>query len=259
LVRCCVAACVAAGALIDMGFVRRLSHLLRNRSPAQIAAVVVANVRHLAYRMSAERRRAVEMDLAFDREHGTDTAGTRPVSSMTVPPEIAAKLHGYQATGAAFFENALAIAQIDPERFSFIDYGSGKGRTLLIAAKRPFQRVIGIEIAQELHEVAQRNIALFKQRTDVACTDIQSLCLDARGYAPPAGDLLVYFYNPFLPEIFEPVLATLEQAARSAPRELLAYYIEPKFPQVFDGRAGWRQLHAQGLVRLYRYTPETPA
>src|SRR6478609_9761998 len=34
----------------------------------------------------------------------------------------------------------------------FIDLGSGKGRMVLEAARYPFRRVIGVELAQPLHE-----------------------------------------------------------------------------------------------------------
>ena len=42
----------------------------------------------------------------------------------------------------------------------FIDLGSGKGRMVLAAAARyPFKRVIGVELAEQLHEVARANVA----------------------------------------------------------------------------------------------------
>ena len=39
---------------------------------------------------------------------------------------------------------------IDHTRFSFLDFGSGKGRVLLIACQLPFKSVIGIEFSQDL-------------------------------------------------------------------------------------------------------------
>src|SRR5271167_1667373 len=39
----------------------------------------------------------------------------------------------------------------------FVDLGSGKGKTLLIAGRLPYRRVVGVEIDKELSQCARRN------------------------------------------------------------------------------------------------------
>ena len=46
-------------------------------------------------------------------------------------------------------------------RLSFVDYGAGKGRVLLLASQHPFAAIGGIEFAEELHDDATMNIAQF--------------------------------------------------------------------------------------------------
>ena len=48
--------------------------------------------------------------------------------------------------------------QEDLSQFSFVDFGSGRGRVLLAAAEKPFQLVRGVEFCKRLHGEAERNI-----------------------------------------------------------------------------------------------------
>ena len=48
---------------------------------------------------------------------------------------------------------------VDHREFSFVDYGSGKGRVLMLAAAYPFRRILGVEFSESLDRVARDNIA----------------------------------------------------------------------------------------------------
>ena len=65
----------------------------------------------------------------------------------------------YQPTDAGLFQEMMAILPIDFREFTFVDLGSGKGRTLLMASEYPFRRIVGVEILPELHRAAEENIA----------------------------------------------------------------------------------------------------
>jgi len=52
---------------------------------------------------------------------------------------------------------ALSALAVPYEKFTFIDFGCGKGRAMLLAAERPFRRLIGIDFSHELLMVARRN------------------------------------------------------------------------------------------------------
>jgi cyclopropane fatty-acyl-phospholipid synthase-like methyltransferase len=66
----------------------------------------------------------------------------------------------YEPSSANLVRAALASLKIDAARFTFLDFGSGKGRVMLIAAGSPFKSVIGVELSKQLHEIARKNIAL---------------------------------------------------------------------------------------------------
>ncbi|WP_301089671.1 class I SAM-dependent methyltransferase [Sphingomonas sp.] len=81
---------------------------------------------------------------------------------------------------------AVTTAGIDPARYSFVDYGSGKGRVVMIAAARGFQRAIGVEFAPELHDIALANGRRFTSAGG-SSTRCEFILGDAGSYDPPAG------------------------------------------------------------------------
>src|SRR5579872_4928821 len=60
----------------------------------------------------------------------------------------------YQPTEPALFHEMMTFLSSQPgfdfHNFTFIDLGSGKGRTLLMASDYPFRRIIGIELLPAL-------------------------------------------------------------------------------------------------------------
>ena len=108
------------------------------------------------------------------------------------------------------------------ENTTFIDIGSGMGRVVLLAARRPYKAVVGVEISPTLHEVARDNLAQFEDE-ERRCHDIRLVCADAADYRFPRGDLVVYLYNPFRAPVFELMLRHL----LSQRREITLLYHTP--------------------------------
>jgi len=73
----------------------------------------------------------------------------------------------------------------------FLDYGSGKGSAIIHAKDIGFKEAIGVEFAQELHEIAESNIAKMKLK------NVQSIYADATTYSLPLNVSVVYLFNPF--------------------------------------------------------------
>jgi SAM-dependent methyltransferase len=110
----------------------------------------------------------------------------------------------------------LASVEIDEPRTTFVDVGSGMGRVVLMAARRPFKQVVGVEISPALHEVARENLAAFDPALR-RCRDVRLVRADAAAYRFPAGNLAVYLYNPFRANVLKAVLDSLGAGrARSA-------------------------------------------
>jgi len=104
----------------------------------------------------------------------------------------------------------------------FVDIGSGMGRVLFMAARRPFKRVIGVERSDRLNEVARRNIE--RNRHRLACKDIEFVSTDALDWEVPDDLTVVYLFCPFPTPVFERLVERLVASIDRAPRTLRIVY-----------------------------------
>src|SRR5688572_7478730 len=79
---------------------------------------------------------------AFDRQHGTDTGAVFAVRFDDPPAPGQVVRSG--PTHPAVLRNIVKNLGADPRDFTFVDFGSGKGRALLCAAAFPFKRIVGV-------------------------------------------------------------------------------------------------------------------
>lgn len=104
------------------------------------------------------------------------------------------------------------------EDATFVDVGSGKGRALLLAARRPFESVFGVEYAPDLQAIAARN--LVRYRGTLRCANVSSLGSDARSYEWPLTPLVVLFFNPFTDSVMSVVIDRLKASVTAHPRPI---------------------------------------
>ena len=151
----------------------------------------------------------------FDTEHGTDTGRIVRLETLrSVTGEHARLGHRYEASNSQRAIGALESVPIRHDQFTLIDIGSGKGRVLLIAAEFPFRRIIGVEFASELHDIAVNNV----QRVRPDDPRIELVCGDVTGYEFPDEPLVLYFYGPFLAPVMRIVMDHVSQSLRASPR-----------------------------------------
>jgi tRNA G46 methylase TrmB len=81
------------------------------------------------------------------------------------------------------------------ERDVFLDYGSGLGRVLLMAAQYPFRRVLGVELSARLNEPARQNVACWRGK--LRCRNIELIQADATVFVPPYQTADPRFFRGF--------------------------------------------------------------
>jgi SAM-dependent methyltransferase len=177
--------------------------------------------------LPAQRRQRYG-DIDYDWDHRVDTTG----ATVSWRDRLLGLLHSpYQPTDPALFEEMLASLTIDFRDFVFIDIGSGKGRTLLMASDYPFRRIIGIELLPELNRVAQENIRKYRSDSQ-RCFAIESICGDAREFVLPPEPTVLYLFNPLPEPGMVQLIANLERSLRKHPRALLVLYHNPVLEHV---------------------------
>ena len=107
----------------------------------------------------------------------------------------------------------------------FIDFGSGLGRVVFQAARYPFRRVIGVELSEELNDVARKNID--RNRSRLRCKDVTLVTGDVLDYQIPDDVTVAFFANPFTGDIFDTVVKRLLASIDRNPRQLRIIYRNP--------------------------------
>jgi SAM-dependent methyltransferase len=183
--------------------------------------------------LTPARRRQRYGDVDYDWDYRVDTTSATVGWRQRL---LGVFLSAYQATEPAAFHQMLASLGIDFGEFTFIDLGSGKGRTLLMASDYPFRRILGVEILPELHRVAEENIARYESDRQ-KCFAIESRCGDARQFEFPAEPTVLFLFNP-LPEAgLTQAIANLERSLRQHPRAVYVLYHNPLLEHVLAGSA----------------------
>ena len=155
----------------------------------------------------------------------------------------------YQPSSWAYLRRALGSEPIGPEHV-FLDYGCGKGRVIHQAAQMPFGRVIGLDIAAPLLEVARRNID--SGRTHLRCSKVELVCADVRDFEVPDDVTHAYLYNPFVGETFEACLDGLVRSLDRRPRRLLLMLINSPMARSVVGTGRFDLLRTEAIRRQGR-------
>ena len=157
--------------------------------------------------------------------------------------------HDYRPSPCAVVKWTLAAIDYDLSRLTFVDYGAGKGRVLLLASEHPFAAIGGIEFAEELHDDAVMNIAQYP-RSRMQCRNVECVLEDASALGPPEGESVHYFFNPFSREMFAEVLHNLVVSYRKRPRRLYLILIDPVATDLIDNSGVFTRLEVSPIERL---------
>jgi PAS domain-containing protein len=175
-----------------------------------------------------ERRRQRYGDMEYDWEHRVNTTS----GTVGWRARLLGLFHSpYQPTEPALFREMMASLPIEFDRFTFVDLGSGKGRTLLMASEYPFRRIVGVELIAELHRAAEENIREYRSPTQ-RCAQIETVCTDACEFVFPDTPLVLYLFNPLPKAGLQRVLRSLEQSLEQSPRPVWIVYHNPAMESV---------------------------
>jgi hypothetical protein len=172
---------------------------------------------------------------AFDRRLGVNTRGYSDLR--------------YEPTPADVFREMIVKIPFDPRDFVFLDFGSGKGKVLMLAAHYPFRGVVGIELWEDLHRIALENLESFRERADCAA-EVTSLRMNAADFSLPDDPLVLYFFNPFPEAVLTRVLSNLGESLARVPRRVYVLFYAPvRRGAPWDRR---RVFEASGYLRVLR-------
>ncbi len=198
-----------------------------------------------------QRRRLLYGDAEYDWEHRVDTTS----AAVGWRDRLLGLFHSpYQPTESTLFHEMIEALHAQPvfdcRDFLFIDLGSGKGRTLLMASDYPFRRIVGVELLPALHEAAFDNLSKYKNEGQ-KCFALESICADATEFPLPAEPTVLFLFNPFSEPGLRRVIANLEKSLRAHPRKVYVLYHNPLLEQVLGESAVLQKAGGTHQYSLY--------
>jgi hypothetical protein len=210
-------------------------------------------VRWETLKLSPSFKRDLEEHLTFDSLYGTDTSGDVFLDELDISEEQKKTSYWYEPAPPWLIRSFIESIPLDLTETSLIDLGSGKGRVLLVGSCYPFEHIRGIELSEQLHHSAVKNIEIFnseKQR----CFDIEAIQGDATTYEFPQTSLVISLFNPFGEEVLQQVLDNILTSLRQTPRDCFIAYINPKHRNVLDKNSALSLIKKTRRYLLYQIT-----
>ncbi len=187
------------------------------------SSLLISKLWDFAVESTPSEQRQRYGDMEYDWEHRVNTTS----GTVGWHARLLGLLHSpYQPTDPVLFQEMMASLPINFDGFTFVDLGSGKGRTLLMASEYPFRRVLGVELIAELHRAAEENIRDYRSPTQ-RCTSIESILADAREFDLPEEPLVLFLFNPLPERALSEVLRRLGNSLARVPRSVWVVYHNP--------------------------------
>ena len=184
-----------------------------------------------------KRWSAARAESVIDRQgFGIDTGGVIRLDELDF--QSPHKVYGvtYVPSPARIFSAAIRALPSDLTSFAFVDFGCGKGRAMLRAAKYGFKRIVGLDFSPELIAIGQKNLEIYKSKSgDGRLTMHEG---DAAQFEIPDESCVLYFFNPFGIEVASIVFERIAASWRANPRPIYVIWcfvteaVQPMFRAV---------------------------
>jgi predicted RNA methylase len=241
-----------------MQLLKRLLSAWNRHGSNGFIRLIGVNIAHYSRKLSSGSFLVPRNDHSeFDQMYGTDTESIREVGSLDIDSETSKHAVRYQPSPFDLARTIIHELPVAHHDFTFIDFGSGKGRVLLIAAELPFSAVLGIEFSSELCDIANSNIK--KSDASKNADKVESIHADVTDYPLPDTPLVCYFYNPFGATIMQSVVNELAASYNAKKRDIYVIYVHPEHRTIFDESGLWDVVMEGDFYVVYgvRSLPET--
>jgi hypothetical protein len=156
----------------------------------------------------------------FDEIHGVETSGLIAAGNLTTGHPNDAHVTAYYGVAPSILRTLIdlwrATNPTHPiSHYTFLDFGAGKGRAMLVASELPFHQVIGIELNPTLADIAQSNLDhwLAAHAADSTAPSLAPIRLyeqDALTFDLPRTPILAFLFHPFEAPILKLLLRRIE-------------------------------------------------
>lgn len=144
-------------------------------------------------------------DFIFDIKYRVNTCGQKSRIDLYAGDSMMSSYISYEPTPVKVMRSIFNNIKPNYNETTFVDFGSGKGRILLLASEYNYKKIIGVELSSQLHKIAEENIRKWKS-IKKGCGDIVSINVNAIEFKLPDEPLVLFFFTPFLGSVFAEIV-----------------------------------------------------
>ena len=191
----------------------------------------------------------------FDARHGvqtdSDRGKTTPLRTLRIASANWMQGEDYSPVDPGRFRAALSDLRVPVDDFTFVDFGSGKGRAILLASEYPFRELVGVDFSAELTAIAERNWSIYRSPRQ-RCATARFVCEDFMDYEIPHAPAVLYFYHPCGEALMAKVVAKTADAVARHAEPVTIIYVNPVHTHLWAA-AGFQRVPTSRVAGCHIY------
>ena len=163
----------------------------------------------------------IKDNLLFDIINGTSTQLREGKSNL--------EFKHYSPGYTSLVHDSLKILPIYFKKSTFVDFGSGKGKITLIATKYNFKNIVGVEIKNNLVDIAKKNELIFfsKYWNKKFKKNISFINCDAINYVFKGDENVFFMFDPFPKEKLKKIINNISKNKQTHLRQIYIIFFNP--------------------------------
>ena len=173
----------------------------------------------------------IRHEIKGEKKYNIDTIELNRLNKLMIQGDNLIHASIYQGANYYLIEKAFDYLQSINANRSIIDFGSGKGRVLIVAAHYGFRNITGIDFAKALCISAEQNINQIK--SNYPSTKFIVICDDVINYSIKEDENVFFFFNPFDEVVMLQVVKNILKSLKENPRHIFIVYLNPLHKEIF--------------------------
>jgi len=170
-------------------------------------------------------------EIKGEKKYKLDTVRIDDLQHQKIKSENLKHASIYQGTNYYLIEHAFDFLKNENVNKQLVDFGSGKGRIMVVAAYYGFKKITGIDFSQSLCNEAEINIDKIKPL--FPSTNFEIICDDAVNYSIKNDDTIFFFFNPFDEVVMLQVVKNILASLKKNERKIYIVYVNPLHKEIF--------------------------
>jgi SAM-dependent methyltransferase len=162
-----------------------------------------------------------------------DLGGVIDKHQLDGPVEVKEHAEKFESSNPVFFRKMFDNLDWPFQNSTFVDFGCGKGASLVYASELGFKKVIGVEYSSSLARIAESNMEKLSNKIGRKVEN-EIINSDAALYEIPSEADCFYFFNPFDAFILDRVIQNINKSLEINNRKILIVYVNALHNQVIE-------------------------